>query len=108
MFKSAGLGAIVGTRTMGAGIGAALDQPHLIDGGILRIPNRAAFNPVGSWDIENHGVEPDSSVSVSVEAWLAGSDRQLEIAVEKALEALETHAPRKTRLPDYPIHPRGR
>jgi tricorn protease len=105
MFKLAGVGRIVGSRTGGGGIGVALFQPELIDGGVVGIPNRAAYNPAGSWDIENVGVTPDIEVEIIPRDWAAGRDAQLEAAVQTALEMIRT-APAQpaTRRPAYPDH----
>ena len=81
MFKVTKTGTIVGTRTGGGGIGAALFQPGLIDGGRIAIPNRAAYNPSGSWDIENNGVVPDIAVEFLPRDFRDGRDPQLEKGV---------------------------
>jgi tricorn protease len=104
MFKLSRTGTVVGQRTGGGGIGAALFQPPLIDGGRIGIPNRAAYNPVGSWDIENNGVMPDISVEVLPRDWNDGRDPQLERALQVALEALKRQKPATHRHPPYPVH----
>jgi tricorn protease len=96
---------LVGMPTYGAGIGAALDQPDLIDGGRIAIPNRAAYDPSGSWGIENMGVVPDIRVEMDPESWRAGKDPQLEAAVRAALTALRTVKKRPWKRPPYPVHP---
>lgn len=106
MFKLAGTGTIVGTRTGGGGIGAALVQRTLVDGGVIRIPNRAAYNPAGSWDIEGHGVAPHVRADIAPKDWAAGRDPQLEAAVKIALEQLESTPAKPWRRPDYPDHVR--
>ena len=105
MFKLTKTGTIVGARTGGGGIGAALFQPALIDGGRIAIPNRAAYNPAGSWDIENQGVLPDIPVEVLPRDFRDGRDPQLEKAVQVALEASRKSNPPVNRRPPYPIHP---
>jgi tricorn protease len=105
MFKLAKVGKIVGGRTGGGGIGVALFQPPLIDGGEIGIPNRAAFNPAGSWDIENYGVTPDIAVDIMPKDWAAGRDVQIETAVATALEMIRTAQPRPPFAhPPYPVH----
>lgn len=104
MFRLTGAGEIVGRPTMGAGIGAALEQPRLLDGGSIRIPNRAAFNPAGSWDIENRGVEPHHVVEWTPEDFARGTDTQLDRAVAVALEALAKAKPRERVRPAFPVH----
>jgi len=96
---------LVGNTTYGAGIGAALDQPDLVDGGRIAIPNRAAYDPAGSWGIENMGVAPDIRVEMDPGAWRAGRDPQLETAVRAALGALRSVKKRPWKRPPYPVHP---
>jgi tricorn protease len=105
MFRRAGLGPLVGTRTMGGGIGGFVDIPELIDGGRISIPNRGFYNPDGGWDIENFGVAPDHEVEILPRDWRAGRDAQLEKAVELALKALDQEKPRAARRPEYPVYP---
>jgi tricorn protease len=106
MWRLAGLGPIVGTRTGGGGIGSALFQRELVDGGAIRIPNRAAFDPAGAWVIENRGLVPDLEVEVTPADELAGRDPQIEAAVRLALEALDSAEPREVVRPEYPVHPK--
>ena len=105
MWRRAGLGPIVGTRTGGGGIGAALFQRELVDGGEIRVPNRAAFDPDGDWGIENRGLVPDVVVEVSPADELAGRDPQIDEAVRLALEAIDAAEPREIHVPAYPVHP---
>jgi tricorn protease len=93
MFRRAGLGTLVGMRTMGAGIGGFIDIPTLIDGGELGIPTRGFYNPDGAWEIENGGVAPDVEVEILPADWRAGRDPQLEAAIQAVLAGLER--PRK-------------
>lgn len=104
MFKLANAGRIVGTRTMGAGIGPYVFVPRLIDGGRISIPNRAAYNPAGSWEIENHGVEPDLEVQVSPGDWWEGRDPQLGTAIRTVLQMIVDNPPLEVTRPDYPVH----
>ncbi len=104
MFKLANLGKIVGTRTMGAGIGPYVFMPELIDGGRVSIPNRAAFNPEGNWAIENLGIVPDIAVDWLPAEWRAGRDPQLETAIKTVLQLIVDNPPLETRRPDYPVH----
>jgi tricorn protease len=99
MFRKAGLGPLVGRRTMGAGIGGYVGIPSLADGGGLSIPNRAFFNPEGSWDIENGGVPPDIDVEITPADFRAGRDPQLERAVEEALKRIASERRPVRKLP---------
>lgn len=103
MFRAAGLGKVVGRRTWGAGIGAFVEIPELIDGGTILAPNRGFYNPQsGVWDIENNGVAPDIEVENLPADWREGRDPQLETAVEIALEELEKNQPARPLRPAYP------
>jgi tricorn protease len=105
MWKLAGLGPVVGTRTFGGGIGGALFSPDLIDGGQITIPNRASYDPNGTWGIENDGVHPDVEVEWDAESFQAGRDPQLEAAIRAVLAEIrkaKKWAPKKPAYPKYP------
>jgi len=103
MFRLAGIGPIVGGRTFGAGIGPYGYGLTLMDGARIHIPNRGAYDPAGSWGIENVGVAPHVPVAITPEAWRAGRDPQLEEAIRQALAAKQTA--KIYRHPAFPIHP---
>ncbi len=105
MFQLRRLGKVVGTRTMGAGIGPYGLTPRLIDGGRVVIPNRAAFDPAGGWTIENRGIEPDVEVELLPAEWRAGRDPQLESAISAALQAIVDQPPAEVKRPNFPLHP---
>jgi tricorn protease len=105
MWKLTGLGPIVGTRTAGGGIGGAVYIPGLLDGGQLTIPNRASFDPNGTWGIENEGVHPDLEVEWDPESWRAGKDPQLEAAVKAALAEIPKTKKWEPKKPAYPKYP---
>ncbi|HLL99423.1 MAG TPA: PDZ domain-containing protein, partial [Pyrinomonadaceae bacterium] len=85
MFKLGKVGQIVGRRTYGAGIGPYFFTPRLIDNGSVQLPNRAVYNPSGTWGVENYGVAPDFDVEITPQDMMAGRDSQLEKAVEVGL-----------------------
>jgi tricorn protease len=106
MFKLGKVGALVGRRTVGGGIGPYFFTPRLIDGGQLQLPNRAAYNPDGSsWGIENLGVAPDFEVEITPQDLMAGRDSQLEKAVQVALAEINKLKLRKPARPAFPVHP---
>lgn len=108
MFKAMKVGKIVGTSTYGAGVGVALAQQRLIDGGRIGIPNRASHNPLtGEWEIENRGVTPDVEVDISTADFVAGRDPQLEKAVEVAMKQLTSWKVKELKRPKFPLHPLG-
>lgn len=110
MYGIAGRGTMVGKRTAGAGVGPAMDYPRFVDGGRIRIPNRAGYDPTtGRW-LENEGVAPDVEVEWWPEDWRAGRDPQLEAAVAIALERIVARrdlleGEDGAERPAYPIHP---
>lgn len=105
MWKLTGLGPIVGTRTIGGGIGGALYIPDLLDGGQIIMPNRASYDPNGTWGIENEGVPPDIEVEWDPESWRAGKDPQLEAAVKAALAEISKAKRWEPKMPAYPKYP---
>ncbi len=106
MFKLGKVGAIVGKRTYGAGIGPYFFSPNLIDNGRVQLPNRAAYNPDGStWGIENDGVHPDYDVEITPQNLMAGKDSQLEKAVEVGLAQIAKNPIVQPKRPAFPVHP---
>jgi tricorn protease len=101
LFRAAGIGPLVGTRTWGGLVGMA-GAARLMDGGMTGAPQSGFWNPNGTWDVENHGVDPDVEVGMDPAAVRAGRDPQLEKAVEVALELLEKNTPPKHLKPAYP------
>ncbi|HJP92854.1 MAG TPA: PDZ domain-containing protein [Pyrinomonadaceae bacterium] len=106
MFKLAKVGPIVGKRTFGGGIGPYYFTPPFIDGGQVRLPNRAAYDPSGTtWGIENVGVAPDFDVEITPADVIAGRDPQLEKAVEVALAQISKNPVFVPKRPPFPVHP---
>ena len=106
MFKLAKVGPLVGKRTFGGGIGPYYFTPSLIDGGTVRLPNRAAYDPSGaSWGIENVGVAPDFDVEITPADVIAGRDPQLEKAIEVALAQISRNPTIVPKRPPFPVHP---
>jgi len=103
MWQQARLGPVVGTRTGGAGVGAATHQ--LIDGGSYRVPDWGWFDPKsGNWLMENRGVTPDFELEIMPADWRAGRDTQLEKAVQLAMDALKKVKPNPARRPKFPVY----
>ena len=101
LFRAAGVGPLVGKRTWGGLVGMAGAAP-LMDGGFTGAPQSGFWNPNGTWDVENHGVDPDIEVEMDPASVKAGRDPQLEKAVEVALELLAKNPPPKHKKPAYP------
>ncbi|MFK0280028.1 S41 family peptidase [Streptomyces sp. NPDC090499] len=92
--KALGIGPVVGTRTWGGVIGID-SRYHLVDGTLVTQPKYAFWLEGYGWGVENHGVDPDVEVVQTPQDWGAGRDPQLDEAVRRALEALES-SPAKT------------
>jgi tricorn protease len=107
MFRKAGIGPLIGTRTLGAAVGAYSVPDDLLDGSSVWAPNLAFYSTNGNWDIENHGVSPDVEVEDDPQASRAGHDPQLEKAVALVLELLDKNPPSSARHPPYPNYHRG-
>ncbi|HKN60683.1 MAG TPA: PDZ domain-containing protein, partial [Candidatus Acidoferrales bacterium] len=56
-FRHADLGPLVGRRTWGGLVGIG-GYPSLLDNGFVTAPHFAFFTIEGTWDVENHGVQP--------------------------------------------------
>ena len=91
IFRQMGVGPIVGTRTWGGLVNAAVPYP-LVDGGSITAPQLAVFGPDGQFVAEGVGVPPDVEVVQESRAVMRGRDPQLERAVQEALGLLQTKA----------------
>ncbi|MEU4579928.1 PDZ domain-containing protein [Nonomuraea sp. NPDC023979] len=100
-FKLLGLGPLVGKRTWGGVIGI-WPRHTLADGTVTTQPEFSfAFDDVG-WQVENYGTDPDIEVDITPQDYAAGVDRQLEKAIEVALDLLEkgpVHTPDPSHRP---------
>lgn len=105
LFRAAGIGPLVGKRTWGGLVGMA-DALTLMDGGIASAPQSGFWNPNGTWDIENHGVDPDYEIEMEPASVCAGHDPQLEKTVKLLLEELEKNPLPKHKKPSYPNYHR--
>lgn len=99
-FRQAKVGPLIGKRTWGGLVGI-LEFPVLRDGGSVTAPNIAFYNPSGSFDVENHGVDPDIDVEMDPYQWRLGHDTQLEKGVAEAMHLLETTKLPVVKKPDY-------
>ncbi len=99
LFREAGLGPLIGTRTWGGLIGIS-GSPALIDGGGVTVPSFAFYDNDGRWLIEGHGVEPDIEVIDDPALTANGGDPQLDRAIEEVLDRLQT-TPAPVERPAY-------
>ncbi len=101
-FKTLKLGKVVGKRTWGGVVGIREPLP-LLDGGALFKPEFAPYAADGKdWIIEGHGVEPDIVVENDPAREFAGTDDQLNKAIEVILEELKTKGRDIPPVPAYP------
>lgn len=101
MFKQAKLGPLIGTRTWGGVVGIN-SWGAAIDGGEIYVPQFATASTEGQYVIEGHGVDPDIVVEQDVSAQLAGTDPQLDRAIDELKKAI---AANPVALPGRPADP---
>jgi tricorn protease len=93
MFRDAGMGLLIGTRTLGALVGIR-NVAELVNGAGVSAPGYTRFDPrTGDWIAENHGIEPDVEVDARPDLVAAGRDPQLEEAVRLLLDQLAKNPP---------------
>jgi tricorn protease len=109
LFRANKVGTLVGKRTWGGLVRAF--SFSLVDGGAVNAPDVAMFNPNGTWDVENWGVQPDIEVELDPYLWRQGRDAQLDRAIAEINKQLATYTPPAIKKPAYPdrtkvdIHP---
>jgi len=102
-FHRAGVGKLVGMRTWGGLVGLT-GYPELMDGGVVMAPSAAIWNPNGTFDVENHGINPDIEVDLEPAALRNGHDPQLEKAVQVVMEELARQPAPALKRPAYPTY----
>jgi tricorn protease len=101
LFHQHGVGKLVGKRTWGAMLSAY--GFSLVDGGTIRAPDDAMYNPVtGAWIIENEGTPPDIDVELDPYLWRQGVDAQLEAGIAEIKRNLATYKAVPIKRPSYP------
>ena len=86
------IGPLVGTRTWGGVVGI-WPRHRLVDGTETTQPEFAFwFTDVG-FGVENHGTDPDIEIDNAPQDAAAGRDRQLEVALQTALERADRSPP---------------
>jgi tricorn protease len=102
MFRTNGLGPLIGERSWGGVVGIN-DHGQLIDGGSVNVPEFAYATVEGKWAIEGHGVDPDIVVENDPKSLIEGHDPQLERGVAELLKALEKSNPKLPEHAPYPV-----
>lgn len=101
LFRAAGLGKLIGTRTWGGLVGIQ-GVPRLIDGGGVTVPEFAFYELDGTWGVEGYGVAPDMEVLDDPSMMADGGDPQLDAAIAHMLEEIERNPYTYPERPAYP------
>ena len=100
-WKRLNLGPVVGKRTGGGEVGSG-NGYSLIDGGLVFVPNYAAYGE-GKWIIEGYGATPTVEVDQDPTQEMAGRDPQLDRTIALLKDMLRKQP--KSR-PDHPSFPK--
>ncbi len=101
-FKKAKLGPLVGKRTWGGVVGIRGSLP-LLDGGFMNRPEFSRYDVEGTeWIMEGKGVEPDVFVDNDPAKEYAGTDQQLNKAIDVIKEAMKKAPVKLPPPPQYP------
>jgi tricorn protease len=84
-WRDLGLGPIFGRRTYGGEVGSSPGWP-LVDGGVVSVPNYGMYTIKDGWVIEGEGVKPDVDVPSDPNAFVKGTDPQLDRAIAWLVE----------------------
>jgi tricorn protease len=100
-FKKHHIGKVIGTRSWGGVVGIRGSLPF-VDGTDLRKPEFASYSSeTGQWIIEGYGVDPDIAIDNDPAREYAGTDDQLNKAIEVILDELKNYRP----IPPIPAAP---
>jgi tricorn protease len=102
MFRTAGLGTLIGERSWGGVVGIT-DHGQLIDGGHVNVPEFAYATAKGEFAVEGHGVDPDIVVENDAKSVIEGKDPQLERGVAELLKKLEQNTPKLPEHSPFPV-----
>lgn len=101
-FKKYKLGPLVGKRTWGGVVGIRGTLP-LLDGGFMNRPEFSRYDVEGTeWIMEGKGVEPDVFVDNDPAKEYAGTDEQLNKAIDIIKEAMKKEPVKLPPPPQYP------
>ena len=101
-FKKYKMGKLIGKRSWGGVVGIRGSLP-LLDGTSLNKPEFSRYDEIEDrWIIEGHGVDPDIWVDNDPAFEYAGTDQQLDKAIEVILEELKTQEKTIPPVPPYP------
>jgi tricorn protease len=101
-FRKHKLGQLIGKRTWGGVVGIRGSLP-LLDGGSLNRPEFSRYDTEGrEWVMEGKGVEPDIFVDNDPAREFAGTDDQLNKAIEVIREEMRKNPMKLPEPPPYP------
>lgn len=101
-FKKLKIGKAIGKRTWGGVVGIRGSLPF-IDGGQMMRPEFAPYDNEGkNWIIEGYGVDPDIEVDNDPALEYAGTDEQLNKAIELMKEELKSWPKDLPPMPPFP------
>lgn len=100
-FKRFKLGKVIGTRTWGGEIWLSGSNVQA-DNGIATAAEIGVYGPENQWLIEGHGVDPDIVVDNLPHSVFAGSDPQLQAAIDLLKQEIQAD-PRP--VPNHPAYP---
>ena len=101
LWRQAGIGPLVGTRTWGGLVGLS-GNPGFVDGTSPSIPTFGFYENDGTWGIEGYGVDPDIEVVDDPAKMVNGGDPQLDAAIRYLLAELERNPPQRPDRPEGP------
>jgi len=102
-FRTREMGKLIGKRSWGGTVGIRGTLP-LLDGGFLNRPEFAHYSIDGKeWAAEGHGVDPDIVVDNDPATEFAGTDQQLDRAIEEIMK--DVNAGKGFKLPPPPPFP---
>ena len=96
-----GIGKIIGMRTWGGEIWLSFSN-FLADEGIASAAEVGVYGAEGKWLIEGHGVDPDIVVDNLPHATFAGSDAQLDAALQLLKDEIQKDPRPVPQHPPYP------
>lgn len=99
LFKTAGAGPLIGTRTWGGLIGPGM-RMSLVNGGFISAPPQRVYDIKGQWAEGNEGVEPNIPVLNDPGELARGHDQQMGRAIELLLQKIEQMPP--VSVPAFP------
>lgn len=100
-FKRFQMGKVIGIRTWGGEIWLSGSNTQA-DNGVATAAEMGVYGPEGKWLIEGHGVDPDMVVDNLPHATFAGSDAQLQAAIDLLQQEIKDD-PRP--VPPHPAYP---